>query len=339
MMLRRLGARLTPLLTSRPVRPTGLVRPLCARAPTASPPIHELEVVETVESLSVSDFRQIPAGGASSFAIGEFGASSSEMQRFWVGRGVADEELLQLLSQRAVTDGGVWCDPPTLAARLDALAKIIPLRPKQHAEMLRWAGHALTVRSDTIRLKLESLSRVLPRGDVLDMVARCPRLLNRSPAALEKRVAAVKAALPRSDMAELIAECPDLLEISPGELDARATALRESYMAETIATWRAQKAQRMLRVTAKRLRRLRILEGLNPGLRVTLPDRKILRMRERSWQLNFEQKKLSRWRGGRTVRPKPEPRNLSPLMGNEVPRTGNALAWGQRFAALQQSKG
>ena len=335
MMLRRLGARLSPLLTSRPVRATGLVRPLCTRAPTASPPTH---VPEDVESLSVSDFHQMPAGGASAFSIGEFGAGASEMQRFWVGRGVADEELLQLLSQRAVTDGGVWCDPPTLAARLDALAKIIPLRPKQYAELLRSAGHTLTVRSETVRLKLHSLSRVLPHGDVLDMVARCPKLLNRSPAALEKRVAAVKAALPRSDMAELIAECPDLLEISPSELDARAAALRESYMAETIATWRAQKALRMLKVPAKRLRRLRFLEGLNPGLRVALPDRKILRMRERSWKLNFEQKKLSRWRGGRTVRPTPEPRNLSPLMGSVVPRTGNALAWGQRFA-LQQSKG
>ena len=87
--------------------------------------------VPEADSVSESEFRKLPAGGASAFNFGEFGASPEEMERFWFFRGVADDELLKTLSQRAASDGGVWGDPPTLAARLEALQAMLPMRAHQ----------------------------------------------------------------------------------------------------------------------------------------------------------------------------------------------------------------
>jgi hypothetical protein len=301
--------------------------PLChGRAALCSlPPAR----IPEAESLSPDEFHRTVAGGASAFAIGELGASAEEMREFWMSRSVTDGALLHELSQRAANVGGVWGDPPTLGDRLAALEGLVPLRPAQLERLLRDAPHALAMRPQTVRAKVEALSRALPRVDVLEMVARRPSLLRRSPTHLARRAAAATAVMARSDMQEVVGRMPHLIEISAAELGARARALHSSYVPETMATWSTDRAAELLGTPASRLQRLRVLEGLNPGLRAALPDRYVLQMSENRWQLHFVQKKLSRWRGGRAVRPPPVSRDASPFNGAAVPRSGNALAWGR----------
>ena len=253
------------------------------------------------------------------------------MQQFWSGRGVTDGAIMDILVKRAAEVGGIWTDPPTLSARLDALEQMLSLKPAQYGKLLENHANVLNYRPKTIKQKLHTLSRLLPRADVLDMAARCPNLLCRAPDSLDQRVAAVKASLPRRDMEELIEEYPFLLLVSPPELEKRARAIRRSYVPETISGWTLERAAGALsRTTSKRLERLQVLEALNPSLRIAIPDRKILQMRDKSWQLHFLQKKNSRWRWGNTVRPEPIPRNFSPLQGTALPGKGNLLKFGKR---------
>ena len=305
-------------------------RALCSSASTSTPPPAK---IAEAESLSEAEFRRSVAGGASAYAVGEMGAPPSVMRAFWNERGVGDDMLHDDLALKAKTRGGVWGDPPTLAKRLDALEKLLPMQPEQLSSLLSGtACDVLLLRSDTLRTKVHALSSLLPKTDVLRLFMRMPILLRHSPEWYKRQVSAARALLPRADMDELIAEKPRLLMTPHHELLARTAAFRSSYVPEAMARWSPQKALAMLHMPSKRLERLKILEGLNPGLRVALPDRKVLQMDEKKWMNNFVLRKRSRWRGGRAVRPEPWPRELSPLARELPPDDVNALAWGREKA-------
>lgn len=287
--------------------------------------------IPVADSVSESEFYRLPEGGASALNFGEFGESPEAMRRFWFFRGgVHDDDLLDILARRAAADGGVWGDPATLAVRLDALDALLPMRGFQRLNLLKNAGRVLGERPETVRAKLEALSRALPKADVLDMATRCPQLLQYASPTLAQRIQTVLTGLPRSDMVKVIVEQPSLLTTSPKELSARLAALRASYVRETIARWPRERAVHMLSFNSKRLGRLLHLEGLNPGLRIAIPDLRILGMKEKAWLKNFVHKKMPKWRKGNTVRPEVLPRDaLSPLHGIEVPERGNVFAFGR----------
>ena len=89
--------------------------------------------------------------------------------------------------------------------------------------------------------------------------------------------------------------------------------------------------------SAKRLQRLRFIEGLNPGLRVAIPDMRILKMREVQWQRHFVQNNRTRWKKGNTVRPPVLPRDAySPLKGIDVPESGNLFAFGRSLREARE---
>ena len=244
-------------------------------------------------SLSLEELHSSTAGGASAFNRLERGAELGEMIEFWRSNGLHDG-LASTLAARSVSDGGVWGDPPTLASRLLALQKMLPLIPLHR--LLRKHPDVVQSRAETVQLKLDALSRMLPAVNVLQMVARYPPLLRRSVARLEERTAALLRALPRPDMPQVICDAPQLLDLSPNELDKRAAAIRFSYVTTSIVQWRRERLLRLLRTPSHRLRRLEHVDSLNPHLRTAVPDARLLRMDDELYRRRFVAKKHSRWR-------------------------------------------
>lgn len=324
----------TPLIRRLPLRVVARTTlhstPLATRLQLLCTHTKPQPAIPEADSLSEDDFRRLPVGGASAYNMGEFGASPKEMKAFWLDWGVDEGHVLDTLTQRAKEDGGVWTDPPTLTSRLEALERLLPLDKTQYLSLLKHNPFVLQLRPETVRDKVFALNRLLPRADVLDMASRVPNLLCRSIPWLEQKVGAVKTSLPRSDMESLIEEYPLVLLIPSNEFAARVVAIRRSYVQETIGSWDRERVNQMLNTSSSKLQRLEFIEGLNPALRVALPDRKILYMRDKSWQLSFVQRKRQKFHRG-VVRPEPVSRDFDMLQGVAVPTHGNLLELGRQI--------
>lgn len=286
-----------------------------------------------VPSLSVSEFRETVAGGASARPMGAAGVGHLELVAFWSSYGLRRENIERLTALGA-RFGGIWADPPTLRARLVFLGDLIPALPLK--KLIAICPQALAVRPENMRAKLHALADVLPGVDVLMLMARRPALLRRSASLLQERGSVALEILPRSDMGKLIEEAPFLLELGPAELKARADALRFSYTPATIKRWKRSHAAQMMSFPASRLQRLRHVDRLNPDLRAAVPDSRFIFMRDTRYERHFVDRKRKtmpyKWKlnGKRIV----ETRDRT-VVSEEVPRTGNLFAWTRARAAKQ----
>ena len=323
-----------------------MLRAACARAalrlPRAAqrPPALVLRHARwcSTQSDRLPDARAIPVdelhstveGGAPLVARGELGASVAQMRDFWLEAG-AEEPAIESLAQRAIDDGGVWGDPETLAARMRTLGQMVPSLPR--ARLLKRFPNALYQHPSEIRRRIEAMSASLPGVDVLRMVARRPALLRRSAPNLQQRIGAVLSLLPRDDMGDVLGEWPNLLEISQPELEARAAAILAAYSVESISTWDARRASEMLRMSSAVLRRLQLVDELDPSLRVRHSDAHLLRLPQHVFELRFESNKSRR--RPRRARPMPRDapaakftRSLSAADAEPPHPAANLLAWG-----------
>jgi hypothetical protein len=308
--------------------------PICAglvrhAATSNAPPI--------ATSVSEDEFRQSVAGGAAIRSIGEFGAPGLSMHAFWKRRGVTHDQLIDTLAGQADLRGGVWSDPETLNARLDALLQITA--PLTLTQLMKRCPEAVTVRSDTIRAKYTALADALQgKADAKQLVAHRPSLLRRSPEYLSARVRAVSEALPRSDMPHVLMRMPRLLEVGQHELSRRSAAIRASYKPETIAGWSTKRAARLLATPSHRLERLAHVDGLNPSFRIAVPDVTLLRMKDTVYERRFVHSKNSRWRrrglgsAGERLAPRHRPLGDAPPPLQGV----NYLVWGRGMMARRR---
>ena len=236
------------------------------------------------DSVTEEELRTTQAGGASSLNHGELdGASEEDMKYFWDEYGLPSG-LSGSLAGRAFLRGGVWADPVTLQDRVSKLQHItkVPL-----AKLMRQVPELVEYRPETVKSKLLTLSKALPRVDVLQMARRRPSLLRRSSSFLSERTAMLLKLLPRSDMQHVAAEAPGLLEVSPPEISNRAAAIRRLYSRLTLANWQRPHAVRLLQTPMRKLAQLEYVDRLNPNIRISIPDRRILEMSESQFARHF----------------------------------------------------
>ena len=274
------------------------------------------------------------AGGASSFAMGELGEGVEQMVTHWRAFDLP-EDLVDALAEKAITDGGVWADPPTLASRVGQLQGMLPLLPLER--LMRMNPAIVELRPRTVQLKLEALSAALPRVDVLRMVHARPSLLSRSPAFLQARSRTLLGLLPRNDLDAVAVEAPQLLETAPAELTERASILCRLYSRVTIQLWKRPRLIRMLMTPATRLRRVEHVSRVSPGLRVAVPDQRFLNMAESTWHKRFIERPRSQWkRRLRRATPTATPDAFASQLfeGVELPaRRLSLLRWGAEYSA------
>ena len=163
---------------------------------------------------------------ASALRPHEMGASVETMQRFWLERGLS-YEASSTLADRAVLDGGVWADPPTLDVRVGELQRLLPSANIQ--QLLDSYPAAMQQRPAALRDVLEALSAALPGQDAVRMVEREPLLLGDAPATLSSRARALLPLIPRPDLPALVAEHPQLLQIEHEDVAERIGLLVGAY--------------------------------------------------------------------------------------------------------------
>ena len=295
-----------------------------------------------MHTITDHEFRHSVAGGASQINNGEFGASEEEMRAFWKARGHSDE-VVDRIAQRAATVGGVFGDPETLEARLAALTGMLVVVPEER--ILQTCADTLAYRPETTRRKLDVLSQILPKVDVLQMIYLRPKLLIRSANFLTTRCTSILGLLPRGDMVNLIGSRPDLLLVSPPELQKRAAIILKLYSRMTIIRWEREHATNMLMTPSDKLSRLELVDSLTSKLRSSVPDRVFLTMSDKVFHRRFVANRKSHWR-----KPGQKPREekgfiskANPLAlqeGENIPKNVNLLQWGaERAQALHEAGG
>ena len=87
------------------------------------------------EASGVTSEAHYASVGAPALCPHEQGASAETMQRFWLELGLS-YETSSALGERAVSQGGVWADLPTLDLRTRELRRLLP-GPRVHRLLLR----------------------------------------------------------------------------------------------------------------------------------------------------------------------------------------------------------
>lgn len=145
-------------------------RRICRRL-SSHAQIQKDETPAEVQSITESELKATPDGGASTLSPGEMGASEADMRQFW-RHFVASVELSDRLAEKASL-GGIWGDPQTLVPRCREIETMIPVASL--SSLLGKCPALLEFRSQHLRSKLLAISEGLPDVDIVSMVARMPR--------------------------------------------------------------------------------------------------------------------------------------------------------------------
>ncbi len=258
--------RLVPLLQRA-------ARSACSAAPSAPPSIVGPSAI-----------------GTSPIRFGQAGADVSTMRAFWRAEQQLPYELAERLAGRSAGVGGIWADPPTLRVRIEAMRQLLPQLPL--ARLLARNPSLVLYRPHTLWEKLQTLADALPGKDVVEIACAAPRILQHKPAACARRLDALHRAVPyRADVARIVAASPRLLFELPRRVAVSAEVLTRAFRPHTLMRMRARRLGALLLTPSGRLERLVYLGAYYPSVKQRLAERTVLRMRTKTFEKRFPQRR------------------------------------------------